>query len=77
MNPSMLSDANLQALPEDDHALGDATSWGLGIGEAPGRIEFRAKDAQIACCTEDAAILVSSVPQAAVPRDVAVKLEGL
>lgn len=55
MNPFMLSDASLQALLDDDHALGDATSWGLGIGEAPGRIEFRAREALLACCTEEAA----------------------
>lgn len=54
-NPYTLPDTELEALLQDDSPWGDATSWGLDITEAPGRMEFRARHAQVACCTEEAA----------------------
>jgi molybdenum transport protein len=54
MTPYTLSDAEIEALLLDDSPCGDATTWGLGIGELPGRLVFRARHAQIACCTEEA-----------------------
>lgn len=54
-NPYTLADTELEALLQDDSPWGDATSWGLEISDAPGRIEFRARHAQVACCTEEAA----------------------
>lgn len=55
MNPFCLPDALLDQLLQDDTPYGDATTWGLGIGDAPGRLVFRARHAQVACCTEEAA----------------------
>lgn len=55
MSPFAVSDSLLENLLDDDHALGDATTWALGIGDIPGRIIFRARHGQIACCTEEAA----------------------
>ena len=54
MSPFTLADTLLENLLESDSPYGDATTWGLGIGNKPGRITFRARDAQIACCTEEA-----------------------
>lgn len=55
MSPFALPDALLEGFLQDDHAYGDATTWALGIGDAPGRLVCRARHAQIACCTEEAA----------------------
>ena len=55
MSPFTLPDSVLEQLMQDDSPFGDATSWGLGIGEEHGRIVFRARQAQTVCCTEDAA----------------------
>src|SRR5690242_9312008 len=55
MSPFSLPDALLDQLLQDDTPYGDATTWGLGIGDAPGRLVFRARHAQVACCTEEAA----------------------
>ena len=55
MNPYILTDTELECLLQDDSPWGDATSWGLGISDVPGRMEFRARHAQVACCTEEAA----------------------
>lgn len=38
MTPYTLSDAELEALLRDDSPCGDATTWGLGIGDLPGRL---------------------------------------
>lgn len=54
-NPYTLPDTELEALLQDDSPWGDATSWGLEITAAAGRMEFRARHAQVACCTEEAA----------------------
>ena len=55
MSPFTLPDSLLESLLQDDTPLGDATTWGLGIGNIPGRLLFRARHAQVACCTEEAA----------------------
>lgn len=55
MTPFCLPDALLDQLLADDAPYGDATTWGLGIGERPGRLIFSARHAQVACCTEEAA----------------------
>lgn len=55
MSPFTFPDTLLESLLQDDSPYGDATVWGLGIGDQPGRIVFRARNAQIACCTEEAA----------------------
>lgn len=57
MSPFTLPDSLLESLLQDDTPYGDATTWGLGIGDAPGRLMFRARHAQVACCTEEAATL--------------------
>ncbi|WP_153110721.1 ModD protein [Propionivibrio limicola] len=54
MNPYTFPDNLLNELLGDDSPYGDATTWGLGIGDAPGRLVFRARHAQVACCTEEA-----------------------
>ena len=55
MNPFVFSDTLLDGLLQDDAPYGDATTWGLGVGDQSGRIAFHARHAQIACCTEEAA----------------------
>jgi len=55
MNPFCFPDSLLESLLQDDAPYGDATTWGLGIGDQPGRITFCARQAQVACCTEEAA----------------------
>lgn len=54
-NPYTLSDPELEALLLDDAPWGDATSWGLGISDAGGRMHFRARHAQVVCGSEEAA----------------------
>lgn len=54
MSPFGLPDSLLDQLLHDDAPCGDATTWGLGIGDAPGRLLFRARHTQVACCTEEA-----------------------
>jgi molybdenum transport protein len=55
MSPYAFSDSLLETLLSDDSPWGDATTWGLGIGDAPGRMTFRARHAQVVCCSEEAA----------------------
>ncbi|MGV8891549.1 MAG: ModD protein [Burkholderiaceae bacterium] len=55
MNPFTLPDHQLESYLQDDHAYGDATTWGLEIGDIPGRLVCRARHAQVASCTEEAA----------------------
>ncbi|MEI7430162.1 MAG: ModD protein [Betaproteobacteria bacterium] len=55
MSPYTFPDTLLESLLHDDAPYGDATTWGLGIGDKTGRITFRARQAQITCCTEEAA----------------------
>ena len=54
-NPYTLSDPELETLLLDDAPWGDATSWGLGISDAGGRLQFRARHAQVVCGSEEAA----------------------
>lgn len=54
-NPFTLPDPELEALLHDDAPWGDATSWGLGISDAAGRLQFRARHAQVVCGSEEAA----------------------
>lgn len=53
----MLSDDVLSRLLDDDIHGGDLTTASLGIGKAPGRLEFRARPAMTVCATEEAARL--------------------
>lgn len=55
MSPFTFPNAVLETLLADDTPFGDATTWGLGIGDAPGRLVFRARHAQVVCCSEEAA----------------------
>ncbi|MCA8906682.1 MAG: ModD protein [Rhodospirillaceae bacterium] len=50
-----LPDSRLDELLAQDAPHGDLTTELLGIAERPGRIAFAARDAMVACCTEDAA----------------------
>lgn len=54
MSPYTFPDPQLEALLQDDAPWGDATTWGLGIGECQGRMEFRARHEQVVCCSEEA-----------------------
>ena len=54
-SPYTLPDSELESLLQDDSPWGDATTWGLDINGSAGRMEFRARHAQVACCTEEAA----------------------
>ena len=49
-----LSDHDLARLLQDDVPNGDLTTGALGIGACPGRIEFKARQAMTAACTEEA-----------------------
>lgn len=53
----ILPDATLSRLLEDDVPCGDLTTLSLGIGTAPGRLEFRARQSMTVCATEEAARL--------------------
>ena len=59
MSPFNFPDSLLENLLQDDTPYGDATTWALGIGDMPGRLVFRARHPQVACCTEEAARLGS------------------
>lgn len=54
MTPYRLSDPDLEALLNDDAPYGDATTFALGIGGQPGRMEFRARYAMRLCGVEEA-----------------------
>ncbi len=54
MSPFTFPDSLLETLLQDDTPYGDATTWGLGIGSTMGRLTFRARHAQVVCCTEEA-----------------------
>jgi molybdenum transport protein len=53
----ILNDEALLRLLDDDVPCGDLTTLSLGIGAAPGRLEFRARQAMTVCATEEAARL--------------------
>lgn len=54
MNPYTLPDTLLEALLQEDSPYGDATTWGLDIGDRRGRMTFSARVAQTVCCSEEA-----------------------
>lgn len=49
-----LTDHDLARLLQDDVPSGDLTTGALGIGACPGRLEFKARQAMTAACTEEA-----------------------
>ena len=53
-NPYTLTDSELERLLAEDAPCGDATSFALGIGDRPGRLVFRARQAMIVCASEEA-----------------------
>lgn len=53
----VLSDTELSRLLDDDVPCGDLTTASLGIGSAPARLEFRARQAMTVCAIEEAARL--------------------
>ena len=54
MSPYRLPDALLESLLHDDAPCGDATTFALGIGQRPGRLIFRARQAMVLCGSEEA-----------------------
>lgn len=54
MSPYTLPDSLLEQFLADDSPWGDATTWGLGIGELPGTMTFTARHPQVVCCSEEA-----------------------
>ena len=54
MSPYRLTDTELEALLQDDTPCGDATTFALGIGEAAGRLVFRARYDMVVCGSEEA-----------------------
>jgi molybdenum transport protein len=55
MNPYTLPDADLERMLREDAPVGDATTFALGIGAAPARMVFRARDPMVVCGSEEAA----------------------
>ena len=53
-NPYTLPDSELTRLLAEDAPCGDATSFALGIGDRPGRLVFRARQAMVVCASEEA-----------------------
>lgn len=53
-NPYTLPDHALEALLYDDAPCGDATTFALGVGGQPGRLEFRARQPMTVCGVEEA-----------------------
>lgn len=53
-NPYTLPDSELERLLAEDAPCGDATTFALGIGDRPGRLVFRARQAMIVCASEEA-----------------------
>lgn len=53
-NPYTLSDSELERLLGEDAPAGDATTFALGIGGAPGRLDFRARFDMVVCGSEEA-----------------------
>ena len=53
-NAYTLPDSELERLLAEDVSCGDATSFALGIGDRPGRLVFRARQAIVACASEEA-----------------------
>lgn len=53
-NPYILPDSELTRLLDEDVPCGDATTFALGIGDRPGRLVFRARQAMVVCASEEA-----------------------
>lgn len=56
--PLSLGDDELARMLQDDAACGDLTTESLGIGAAPGRLDFRARGPMVVCGTEEADRLI-------------------
>ena len=56
--PTIASRAELEALLFNDVPYGDLTTDALGIGAAPGSMQFTARDAMVLALAEDAAALI-------------------
>lgn len=56
--PTIASRAELEELLADDVPYGDLTTDALGIGAAPGSMEFTARDAMVLALAEDAAAII-------------------
>ena len=56
--PLALSDDELARMLQDDTPCGDLTTESLGIGAAPGRLDFSARAPMVVCGTEEADRLV-------------------
>ena len=56
--PTIASRAELEALLLDDVPYGDLTTDALGIGAAPGTMQFTARDAMALALAEDAAAII-------------------
>lgn len=54
MSPYLLPDTYLDNLLQEDAPCGDATSFGLGIGQQLGRLVFRARYEMVVCASEEA-----------------------
>ena len=54
-SPYRLPDPSLEALLGEDTPAGDATTFALGIGDAPGVLEYRARGPMTLCGSEEAA----------------------
>jgi molybdenum transport protein len=55
---SFLSDEAIARLIEEDVPYLDLTTFGLGIAQAPGRLEFYTRHSMVICATEEAAKVV-------------------
>ena len=53
-NAYTLPDSELERLLAEDVSCGDATIFALGIGDRPGRLVFRARQAMVVCASEEA-----------------------
>jgi molybdenum transport protein len=56
--PTVASRAELEQLLADDVPYGDLTTDALGIGDAPGLMEFTARDTMVLALAEDAAAII-------------------
>ena len=56
--PTVASRAALEELLTDDVPYGDLTTDALGIGAAPGTMQFTARDAMVLALAEDAAAII-------------------
>ncbi|NVO15178.1 MAG: ModD protein [Rhodoplanes sp.] len=71
MLPAALPDHVLDALLADDVPLGDLTTHALGIGDAPARMSFAAREPMVVALSEDAARLIGRAGATAVELEAA------